>query len=238
MATSTVTASPDAPPTATVSPTTVRPHGVFTITGLMTFAGGGVPSLMSDGRVLILGLDYDKAEVYDPGTGTFISTPLPMLPTFNSYKPLVDGRVLLLDTEGRPYVYDPASGMLSTAGSMKIARLYFGAAELANHDVLILGGTDTANTQYITAAEIYDPATGKTSTTGSMAEGCESFSATLLKNGDMMIAGGERQQDSGDDVFLSSAEIYNPVPGSSPVPAPCTRLEVSSMPPCSRTGGC
>ena len=173
---------------------------------------GGYPWVMADGRVLTLLFGNGADEVFDPVSATFAGSPGPSLPAGSYFASVFAGRLVVFAPGNRVYLYDPAERKVSPAGGVSIGRTEFDQVALVDGRVLMLGGTDKAN-NYVTSVEIYDPATGKTGTTGSMAEGRESFSATLLRNGNVLIAGGERQDESGDDVFLSSAEIYNPATG-------------------------
>jgi Kelch motif len=167
---------------------------------------------MPDGRVLVMRSGDGDDEIYSPTDGTFAATP-PAEPSVNVAGLLGHGRMLLEDAQNRLSVYDPATGKVSPPATMRTDRNEFGAVELADRRVLILAGTDSANTHYLTSAEVYDPATGKLTNTGSMAEGRDQFGCVLLADGKVLVAGGERLLDDGNTEYLSAAELYDPVTG-------------------------
>lgn len=77
---------------------------------------------------------------------------------------LRDGRVLVIGGKGPTplavaacYLYDPASGAVSAAGSLNTARLGHSAVLLADGKVGVIGGHSGASV--VTTVEVYDPAT-------------------------------------------------------------------------------
>ncbi len=124
----------------------VSPIGHFTPTGKMAMKGGGPATLLTDGRVLILGSGA-AAELYDPRTGKF--TPTGSMSTSRgaeSATRLLDGRVLVVggsdgaDPFASAELYDPATGRFSPTGSMTIGRQGHTATLLGDGRVLIAGG--------------------------------------------------------------------------------------------------
>jgi uncharacterized protein (DUF2147 family) len=141
--------------------------GTFTATGSMKEKGGGLMTVLADGRVLVVG-GYN--EIYDPSTGTFALTgnlDLQQSSTATLLTLLKDGKVLLTGSVTYPAetplssaeLYDPASGSFTAIGNMTKARAKQAATLLPDGRVLITGGMDRNGPQGRTAsAEIYDPA--------------------------------------------------------------------------------
>jgi hypothetical protein len=136
---------------------------------------------------------------------------------------LPNGKVLVAGGTGQngvaattPELYDPAAGLFTRTGNMATPRSEHTATLLANGKVLILGGFDTTDpkAQAVTAtSEIYDPITGGFTGTGSMTTARAGHTATLLIDGRVLIAGGVTNAANGL-AAVSSAEVYDPTPGS------------------------
>jgi hypothetical protein len=104
---------------------------------------------------------------------------------------------------------EPSAPGWSDTGSMIGARAGHTATRLLDGTVLVAGGSTGASGAVLTSAELYDPVTGSWSDTGNMKEGRSSHSATLLLDGQVLVVGGI-SNISGSDVFLASAELYDP----------------------------
>jgi WD40 repeat protein len=106
-------------------------------------------------------------------------------------------------------VFDPATGLWTSTGSMGTARRAHTATRLPDGTVLVAGGAvDNTGTGSLSSAELYDPATGLWTATGSMGDARSWHTASLLLNGTVLVAGG-----TGNAGVLSSAELYDPATG-------------------------
>ena len=205
----------------------------FTATGSMgTARFGHTATLLPSGKVLIAGgftstevnqqaLSLASAEVYDPATQTF-NPAGDMAVTHGGHTAtlLQDGRLLITGgfaTAGpsttvvsSAELYQPLTGVFTSAGNMMFAREEHTATLLTNGQVLIAGGA-TPNAVLATA-ELYDPTSGTFTGTYSMATPRTGHSATLLQDATVLVSGGDQSDGSVIPVYLRSAEIFMPLP--------------------------
>ena len=140
---------------------------------------------------------------------------------------LPDGRVLVLDGPTDPQygpisnaveLYDPKTNTFSLTGSLLPGGVGEVLTPLNDGRVLVTGASPDS------APEIYDPTSGKFSLTGRMVDGDRSdeegqwflapYTATTLQDGRVLIVGGVHDANNEDDeVFLRSAELYDPSTG-------------------------
>lgn len=147
--------------------------GKFTETGSMATKrwGGHTATLLTDGRVLVLGGNTSgvqerptaSAEIYDPKTGKFTSAGS-MSETRDGLTAtrLKDGRVLVVGGAFLPSgrttedLYDPVAGSFISAGPASVERSGQSATLLSDGTVLIAGGSGI-DASALTYAEIYRP---------------------------------------------------------------------------------
>jgi hypothetical protein len=195
--------------------------GIFTATGSMKEKGGGLVTLLADGRVLVAG-GYN--ELYDPSTGTFSLTgniDLQQASTATLLTLLKSGKVLLTGSVTYPSetplasaeLYDPASGSFKAIGNMTTARAKHAVTLLPDGRVLITGGLDRNGPQGRTAtAEIYDPAKNSFIAIAnmSMARFKHADTTLVLPNGKVLIAGGGERAE----VFDPATDTFGIASGS------------------------
>ncbi len=161
--------------------------GLFTLTGSMATARGGhTATLLPSGKVLITGGGDDAG-------GDF--------PFYGSGSTTAE-------------LFDPATGVFTTTGSMAERRFGHTATLLADGKVLIVGGSVIYASTPATLAEIYDPATGTFSSAGHTVTAHSGQTATSLVDGKVLIAGGIEYQVNGEYTASSAAETYEPATGS------------------------
>jgi len=190
---------------------------------------------LQNGKVLVAGgitpgdVVTNRAELYDPTTGTFT-------PTANMHAARVafsatrlrNGKVLVeggaSNTVGAlasAELYDPATGTWTVTGSMNQGRQAQSAALLRDGTVLVTGGnidrtpcTDVCVTT-IAESEIYNPSTGTWTTVGEMTIPRSFFTTTALSNGRVLATGGRIHTGPGyyDYGAIAFADLYDPATG-------------------------
>jgi hypothetical protein len=178
------------------------------------------------GKVLITGGQTDStgtatasAELYDPKAGTFASTgSMNTARSGHTATLLGNGKVLIVGGKGTAdtpaalssaELFDPTTGLFTSAGSLATARTAHTATLLANGDVLITGGTDI-NGKELASAEIYNPMTGIFGAVGTMTVARAGHTAVLFSSGPgsgkVLLAGG--LDDTGK--ASNTAELFDP----------------------------
>ena len=199
----------------------------WTATGSLTAIfgrGGHTATLLPNGKVLVVGgfavpISYhysqDSAELYDPITGTWTATgSLATARAYHTATLLPNGKVLVAGGENILYnngeetlasaeLYDPATGMWTSTGSLATPRSSHTMTLLPNGNVLVTGGLRSSPYGIFLSAELYDPASGTWRSAGSLATARYRHTATLLPGGKVLVAGG---YDDGD---LANAELYD-----------------------------
>ena len=199
-------------------PVSIKIDG-FVATGSMgTARSNHTATLLPNGKVLVAGgadasgTALANAELYDPAAGTFGPTVnnMPNKAVGHSATLLNSGKVLIAGGgNSSAQLYDPVTNSFSAIGGMAAQRSFHTATLLADGKVLLAGGTGnngaTSNT-----AQIYDPVSGNFTSTANMKAAREYHTATLLAGGKVLLAGGRTKSGNGY-VYLSSAELYDPV---------------------------
>ena len=168
-------------------------------------------TLLPNGRVLVTGGTADGevftyAEIYDPGEDRW--TPARNMASArlgHSATLLPSGRVLVTGTSAVAEVYDPAEDEWAPGADAGVARGGHAAVALGV-DVLVIGGY-TQNVP-LASAQLGREG-GAWTATGAMSTPRGAPAAALLDDGRVLVAGGN--PGTGQQQWLASAEIYNPV---------------------------
>lgn len=183
-------------------------------------------TLLSDGRVLIVGGDdgyqdeinpWASTEIFDPSTGTSVAAGnLLTARALHTVTLLPNGEVLVAGGQttstgpnfpsptATAELYDPASGASVATNNELNFHLASTAILLANGKVLVADGMP----------ELYDPTTQIWSPTGKLAGSFQNppsgATATLLNDGRVLLAGGNATLSPGGTAVSNLAELYSP----------------------------
>lgn len=184
-------------------------------------------TLLSDGRVLLIGGPVVATELYDPVR--HLALPAPPLLERNREEHtttrLSDGRLLVVGGVDPPMgrfpgrwrihdsaeIYDPRKNRFEPTGKMSTQRYAHSATRLADGRVLIAGGS-----QQTSSAEIYDPATGTFGRTGDLRFFHLGHAALRLPGGYVQLVGNGScgpYDDKRASCETRSSEIYDPRSG-------------------------
>ncbi len=162
--------------------------------------------LLTNGLVLVAGGNtatgaVQTAELFNPGNATWTMTGPLNFPRYgHTASLLANGKVLVAGGMGTnlpdPYVYptevyDPATGLWTTNGSLLVGRSGHTATLLLNGTVLITGGETTNRIIATEDCELFDPATGLCTATGLLPYPIANHTATLLPDGQVLAAAGD-----------------------------------------------
>jgi N-acetylneuraminic acid mutarotase/sugar lactone lactonase YvrE len=199
--------------------------GTWSATGAMAVPRfGHTITLLPNGKVLVVGGTscsncnaLNTAELYDPASGTWSYTgSLAAVRLAHTATPLANGKVLVAGggstsnadlIKSSAEIYDPATGVWTSAGVMPSgAHFWHAAALLPDGRVVVAGGRNSS--MLLTAAvDIYNPASNTWSPAAPMSATRSRFTLDLLANGKLIATGG----DAG--VILASTEIFDPASG-------------------------
>jgi hypothetical protein len=201
----------------------------FSSTGSMNSARtGAVAVLLPTGEVLVAGGSSNgtangalsSAELFDPTTGTFVSTSHNMTAArLGATATLLNnGDVLIAGGENSGGVlnsaelYDPTTDTFTATGNLHAARTGASATLLGSGKVLVAGGSSDGTTSgALDSAELFDPTenggAGNFTAISSTLNGDRlEPEAALLASGNVLIAGGKDSSGA-----LKSADLYDPV---------------------------
>jgi hypothetical protein len=122
---------------------------------------------LPDGRLLVLG-GSAIAETYTPATRTWSTIP-DMGGSWSLVTLQASGKIFLLEGDEQSvresaYMYDPVTGLMSPAGSLRYQRYFAAITRLNSGKLLINGGLESISP----ITEIFDPVTGTSSFSLSM----------------------------------------------------------------------
>jgi len=130
---------------------------------------------------------------------------------------LSDGKVLVAagrsgaGADSTAELFDPATNLWATTGSLATPRYHHTDTLLPNGQVLATGGLTGRGSgfDFVTTplAELYDPSLGRWTPTSPLRDPRDSHTATLLPSGKVLAAGGITNFPNGG---LASAELYDP----------------------------
>jgi N-acetylneuraminic acid mutarotase len=226
-----VVSNQNAPEDATAELYDPNSPGKWSNTGSMNAARWAhTATLLQNGKVLVTGGNggnnvLNSTELYDPAIGIWrMSSPLQTARRNHTATLLANGKVLVVggfisssipgpNGATNPAInamatvsaelYDPATGIWTTVGSLNTARGNHTATLLLNGKVLVAGGINGVTV--LASAELYDPNTGNWSPTGGFSPGRTNHTATLLQNGKVIAAFGLGG--------LGEVQSYNPATG-------------------------
>lgn len=205
--------------------------GTWASTGAMHVARTlGRALLLPNGSVLIVGgcvndclsATVKDAEIYSPGTGTFIETGS-MLQARAEFAIalLANGQVLVAGgctaynangcsaTTAKAEIYDPATGIWKATAAMHAARHAMSGTRLPSGKVLVAGGATGASDALI-SSETYDPITRLWTVGAKMVQARSDYASVMLASGKVLFIGGENI----NGLSIRNAELYNPSSGT------------------------
>jgi hypothetical protein len=186
--------------------------------GMVNLAPNHTATVLPSGKVLLVshtgsGSNWAPfATVYDPVAATFTpTTNQPRFPREGHQALMVGAQVLILGGNGGsgPITsaewYSPATGLFSLVpAAMASPRQSFGAANLPDGTVLLLGGTADGTTASVTA-EIFDPVAVTFTPTGNMGSARIGPTVFVLPGGNVLVLGGTNAQGA-----VTAVEAFEP----------------------------
>ncbi|HET7466831.1 MAG TPA: kelch repeat-containing protein, partial [Candidatus Dormibacteraeota bacterium] len=215
-------------PPPTPSPSPAAGAGSWaTLAGLATGRIDQTATVLSDGRVLVVGGSRESeanqlatVEIFDPRTNTWSAAASMAYPRARHTATLLaDGRVLVAGGlgpgRGNAEIYDPATNRWSPAGNLVSPRANQAAVLLGDGTVLVMGGRQPGRP--LGSAEIFDPKTNRWTATAALSVPRDRPQAIALADGRVLLTGGVTVDTGGSldasVLFgspLATTEIYDP----------------------------
>ena len=188
----------------------------------------GIPTLLFDGRVSLLGNGFSQFVDVENGTVTAGKTAFSFPSAVYAITKLHDRRVLITgggyaDWGRSAFVgdraansYDPLLDQLLPIGAMNDQRAAHATAQLHDGRVLITGGYtwfrsgSATRYDYKTSAEVLDPATGAFRPVGRMTGHRARHTSTTLRDNRVLVAGISYTEPQWANTESLSSEIYDP----------------------------
>jgi hypothetical protein len=206
--------------------------GTWAATGRMTSApgSGATATLLPDGTVLVAGgccaqptglpTALASAQIYDPVSNTWAATASMSTGRGNATATLLSNGTVLVaggqhivnESNGgvtSAEIYDPATGLWHSAGTMATGHGLATASLLPDGRVLVAGGAALGGCcGGMTAADLYSPATGTWQAAANMNVAREVAASVVLPDGTVLMTGGYNGITT--TPYLASTEIYQP----------------------------
>jgi hypothetical protein len=205
--------------------------GTWTATGPMVGdSPGEAPTVLRDGRVLVVG--GDRPQVYDPASGTWTATGRMNDQGFHTTTALLsDGKVLVAGGSGfeainndyhavdSAQVYDPVTGSWTAIANMRAKASLTAALLQPDGKVLVVGSLAYWTFPARLHAEVYDPATGTWTAlaqpTGSNGSNGFNKIEALLSDGTVLMTDPDEDNPRpGSAAQCTAAALYDPWTGS------------------------
>ncbi len=211
--------------------------GTWSVTGSMNWVRVNfTATLLTNGKVLAVGGyigygphwggDISSAELYDPATGSWLLTGSIANGRGNHTATLLTSGKVLVVGGYRFYgnyrsstliplatveIYDPVTGVWSSASALSTPRADHKATLLPNRKVLVAGGL--SNDGRLASTEMYDSTSGSWSAASSLPVALSGATATLLSNGKVLMTGGNDSTGH----LSTSAELFSYPDTAAPV---------------------
>ena len=161
-----------------------------------TFGGTNSGVLLPDGRIIYCHDTIDPV-IFDPSSNVTTTPPAsPRIQGCHSVRLLQDGRVLYVGGADVPVygpgtrqvkTFDPATGEWAVLPELTAARWYPTLVQLANGELLAIGGGGLQNPVRTATSEICDPRTMTWSAAGNITIGNEVSPVVLLPDGEVLM---------------------------------------------------
>ncbi len=191
---------------------TLSPTGVMS-KGRTNFSG----TMLPNGKTLIAGGastggDLSTAEIYDPYSNTWSTTPT-MKGPLSSHKmfTLTSGKAFAVSMNPgqNSQIYDPSANTWTLANNPNVVRLGADAVMLNDGKILLAGGCTSSCTVLHSTAELYNPATGTwTYTNNSLTQTVKDNTLVKLPDGTVRSMGGCTSSTDCNSAYTFTSAIY------------------------------